>query len=112
MVTLNLTLKEYQWIALDRFAAFLRDTIALGASPAFYKATNLPYRNAPAVAEDTPYICLRVPTGGGKTLMAAHAIGVAAREYLQATSPMVLWLVPSTAILDQTVNALKDETHP
>ena len=53
-----------------------------------------------------------MPTGGGKTLLAAHAIGVAARELLQAPNPMVLWLVPSTAILDQTVAALKTLDHP
>lgn len=53
-----------------------------------------------------------MPTGGGKTVLAAHAIGVAARELLQAPNPMVLWLVPSTPILDQTVAALKMLDHP
>ena len=112
MAATNLELKEYQRACLDRFASYLRDTTTKGANLAFYKATNIPFRNAPAVAKGTPYVCLRVPTGGGKTLMAAHSIGVAARDYLEATNPMVLWLVPSTAILDQTVDALKQEGHP
>ena len=112
MAATNLELKEYQRACLDRFASYLRDTTTKGANLAFYKATNIPFRNAPAVAKGTPYVCLRVPTGGGKTLMAAHSIGVAARDYLEATNPMVLWLVPSTAILDQTVDALMQEGHP
>ncbi len=112
MAAINFDLKEYQGLALAKFAEFLRDTNTMGAKQAFYQATEFPFRNAPAVAEGTPYVCLRVPTGGGKTLMAAHSIGIAARDYLQATNPMVLWLVPSTAILDQTLAALKDEGHP
>ncbi len=112
MAATNFELKEYQKISLDRFTTYLRDTTAMGANMAFYKATNMPFREAPAVAEGTPYVCLRVPTGGGKTLLAAHSVGIAAREYLNASNPMVLWLVPSTAILDQTVDALKTEGHP
>ena len=112
MAATNFELKEYQSIALERLAAYLRDATVMGANVAFYKATNLPFLSAPAVAEGTPYVCLRIPTGGGKTLIAAHSIGEAAREFLQVTNPMVLWLVPSTAILDQTVDALKQEGHP
>ena len=112
MAASNLELKEYQRLALERFSVYLRDTTAMGANMAFYKATNIPFMRAPAVAEGTPYVCLRVPTGGGKTLMAAHSIGIAAREFLQVTNPMVLWLVPSTAIFDQTIEALKQEGHP
>ncbi|WP_103336542.1 DEAD/DEAH box helicase [Pseudotabrizicola formosa] len=111
MAAINFELKNYQDLALNRFGTFLRDSTTLGAEVAFMKATKFPYRQAPAVAEGTPFVCLRVPTGGGKTLMAAHSIGIAARDYLQTTNPMVLWLVPSTAILDQTIAALKDEGH-
>jgi type III restriction enzyme len=111
MAAINLEPKKYQGLALERFESFLKAAAEKGANLAFYEATNVAYRNAPAVAEGTPYVCLRVPTGGGKTLMAAHSIGIAARDYLQTTNPMVLWLVPSTAILDQTLVALKDEGH-
>ncbi|WP_029032419.1 DEAD/DEAH box helicase [Salinarimonas rosea] len=111
MAAINIELKEYQRLALGRFSDFLRSAVDEGADAAFYKATKFPYRQAPAVEMGTPFVCLRVPTGGGKTLMAAHSIGIASRDYLQATNPMVLWLVPSTAILDQTVAALKDEGH-
>ena len=112
MAVTDIELKEYQITALDRFSIYLRDVTVVGANVAFYEGTNFPFHNAPAVSEGTPYVCLRVPTGGGKTLIAAHSIGVAARDFLQITNPMVLWLVPSTAILNQTVEALKTEGHP
>jgi type III restriction enzyme len=112
MAAVTFDLKTYQDRAMNQFAEFLRQAGQDSADMAFYRATRLPYRQAPAVADGTPYVCLRIPTGGGKTVMAAYSIGIAAREYLQAVNPMVLWLVPSTAILDQTLGALKDEGHP
>ena len=112
MPPINFDLKHYQQAALDKFRDYLSDVVKHGADVAFYKATNTAYINAPDVVEGTPYVCLRIPTGGGKTIMAAHAVGVAAREYLRTSNPMVLWLVPSDAILTQTVEALKNLDHP
>ena len=105
-------LKEYQQASLDRFRDFLIDCNTSGAKVAYIKSTNNPYIDAPQIADGTPYVCLRIPTGGGKTILGAHAVGAAAKEFLQAPNPMVLWLVPSAAILDQTVNALKNVDHP
>jgi type III restriction enzyme len=59
-----------------------------------------------------PYVCLRVPTGGGKTLLACYAAGLAINELLRADRAVILWLVPSNTILDQTVEALQDKHHP
>lgn len=59
-----------------------------------------------------PYVCLRLPTGGGKTILAAHSIPIACRELLARDFSLVVWLVPSNAILDQTFNCLQDTTHP
>ncbi|NBB81529.1 MAG: DEAD/DEAH box helicase family protein, partial [Verrucomicrobia bacterium] len=112
MAAPNFELKEYQQTALNRFRTYLRNAEGDGANVAFYKATNLPYRDAPVIADGTPYVCLRVPTGGGKTVMGAHAVGIAAQEFLKVPNPMVLWLVPSTPILEQTVSALKNPDHP
>jgi len=72
---------------------------------------SVPYIPAPELP-DLPYICLRLPTGGGKTLVAAHSVEIAAREYLQTDEPLIVWLVPSNAILTQTINALKNKKHP
>ena len=54
-----------------------------------------------------PHICFKVPTGGGKTLLAAAAL-----ERLPWQRGLVLWIVPSKAIYDQTKAALWDKQHP
>ncbi|MCP4213717.1 MAG: DEAD/DEAH box helicase family protein, partial [bacterium] len=59
-----------------------------------------------------PYVCLRIPTGGGKTLVACQSIGTAAKELVHTECPLVLWIVPSNAILTQTVQALRNRKHP
>ncbi len=112
MAAVNFQLRHYQRETLDAFAVYLSKVAALGASTAFYDVTKRPYTPAPLIDESIPYVCLRVPTGGGKTVMAAHSVGIAAKEYLQTGNPMVLWFVPSTAIRDQTLDALKHEEHP
>src|SRR3989304_3884025 len=87
------------------------------ANTAFYEPTlhryglGVPYNPAPELP-DLPYVCLRLPTGGGKTLVAAHSVEIAARQYLQTDEPLVVWLVPSNAILTQTLNALRNRKHP
>jgi type III restriction enzyme len=73
--------------------------------------SSVPYAPAPELP-DLPYVCLRLPTGGGKTLVAAYSVEIAAREYLQTDEPLIVWLVPSNAILTQTLNALRNKKHP
>lgn len=61
---------------------------------------------------DVPNICYKVPTGGGKTFLAAASVKPIF-DYLPSITPRVLvWLVPSEAILTQTLRALKDPHHP
>lgn len=61
---------------------------------------------------DVPNICYKVPTGGGKTFLAAASVKPIF-DYLPSTAARVLvWLVPSEAILTQTLRALKDPHHP
>jgi len=90
----------------DPAAAF--DELATEGNPGFPVA---PYR-APPGLRAMPYVCLRLPTGGGKTFLAASTIAVAAKAYLETEHPVVLWLVPSTTIRSQTVEALKNPAHP
>ena len=54
-----------------------------------------------------PHICLKVPTGGGKTLL-----GVASLERLKAERGFVLWIVPTKAIYEQTIKAFRTREHP
>ena len=58
-----------------------------------------------------PTVCLRIPTGGGKTLLASHAIVRIARTWAQRSHPVALWLVPSDTIRSQTLAALQTPGH-
>ena len=54
-----------------------------------------------------PHICFKVPTGGGKTLLAAAAL-----ERLNRPTGLTLWITPTRAIYQQTKDALKNREHP
>ena len=62
--------------------------------------------------EPLPDIYLKVPTGGGKTLLACHAIDNIQKMYLKHQTGLVLWIVPSTQIYRQTIKSLKNREHP
>lgn len=59
-----------------------------------------------------PNLCFKVPTGGGKTYIACNAIRPVFDALPVTKTKAVVWLVPSDAILVQTVKALKDTQHP
>ncbi|MEY8201316.1 MAG: DEAD/DEAH box helicase family protein [Colwellia sp.] len=105
-------LKSYQQGALDTLASFFkrcRETNDVEAS--FSESlkennfTEVPYRSYKF--SGTPYVCVRIPTGGGKTILGTYAISTATKEYLSQDYPITLWLVPTTTIQQQTVSALK-----
>ena len=113
-------LKPFQQTALDTLAAYLQRARTLGnpeqaflenwrarspdrAPPRYRTVTGLP---------GVPNVCLRLPTGGGKTLLAAHTVAVAGRNYLERDYPVVLWMVPTNTIRVQTAEALKKPSHP
>jgi hypothetical protein len=68
-------LKHYQAQALEALERYLRATPPWGPAAAFLQQTGYGYNAEPF--GDLPCVCLRIPTGGGKTLLAAHAIGQA-----------------------------------
>lgn len=59
-----------------------------------------------------PNVCLKIPTGGGKTLLAAASVGRVFSSYLGRHTGLVLWIVPNDAIYRQTLKTLKDRDHP
>jgi len=112
-----LQLRDYQTDALKILGEYLALTRQHGASKAFVLATERPYQSVRRLQRNDqdpgpPYVCLRIPTGGGKTLVAAHAVGVAARDLHGRQSAVCLWLVPSNTIRDQTLDALRQREHP
>jgi type III restriction enzyme len=116
-----ITLKPYQSRTLYALGDFFRMAArAQNPDPAFAEitartfGTRSPYIpvTASGMKPEMPYVCLRVPTGGGKTLLACHAAGLAMTDFMRAERAVVLWLVPSNTILVQTADALRDPRHP
>ena len=116
-------LKRYQKDTLAVLRRFLEEARVFGPKDAYEAITQEPeqagrlggYAGAykPLTGlPDVPYVCLRLPTGGGKTILAAHAVAVARDAWMEKDRPMVLWLVPTKTIRQQTVEALKNTRHP
>lgn len=110
-------LKGYQQRAVDCLSSFLlRCNTAESVETAY--AETLEEQQLPPLHyrdygfEQVPYVCLRIPTGGGKTVLGSYAIDAAARHYLNSQAPITLWLVPTKIIRQQTVEALKTAGHP
>ncbi|MBI2639016.1 DEAD/DEAH box helicase family protein [Candidatus Peregrinibacteria bacterium] len=59
-----------------------------------------------------PNFCLKIPTGGGKTLLATYAVEFYLEHLRKKKTGFVLWVVPSEQIYSQTLAALKDRAHP
>ena len=59
-----------------------------------------------------PHVCMKVPTGGGKTFMACSSVKRIFDEMPKDKPKVVVWLVPSDPILNQTIKTLSNITHP
>lgn len=116
-------LKQYQADTLAVLRRFFEEARIAGPKNAYeaitrepeqarrlgrYGGTYTPLVELPSV----PYVCLRLPTGGGKTILGTHSIGIVRDAWVEKDYPMVLWLVPSNTIRLQTAEALKNARHP
>lgn len=110
-----LTLKTYQQTALNILVEFLTACRSKPLTDAYAEVltqqgrVNEPYQ---VLFGETPAACLRVPTGGGKTIMAAHAVALAGKAMLDSDAPVALWLTPSDTVRTQTIEALANARHP
>ena len=123
-------LKEFQQAALKEVRAFLdllvewreKEATAREIDPditfdwvqrAWEKAGTCrqyePRKNG--LGEPLPCFCLKIPTGGGKTLLATKVIDQVHSHYRRRQNGLVLWIVPTTQIYRQTLKALKDRDH-
>lgn len=116
-------LKQYQTDTLSTLRRFLEEARVAGPKGAYEAITKEPEQakrlgrfggtyTPLAELPNVPYVCLRLPTGGGKTILGAHSIGIARDAWVEKDYPMVLWLVPSNTIRLQTADALKNPRHP
>jgi len=67
------------------------------------------YNNA---INGVPHICMKVPTGGGKTFMACASVRKIFDAMPLNKPKVIVWLVPSDSILTQTIRTLSDVNHP
>lgn len=65
-----------------------------------------------AILQGIPHVCLKVPTGGGKTYLAANSIKPIFDSMPHIHPKAVVWLVPSDAIMQQTISNLSNREHP
>ena len=59
-----------------------------------------------------PRTTLKVPTGGGKTILAVEAIREFQTLFAERKTGLIVWIVPKETIYSQTVDRLKDKSHP
>ena len=113
-------LKDYQKKTLEQVKIYL-------ASLAKFKVSNPKYftleaweecgltsynRKQNGLDEELPDFYLKIPTGGGKTILACHIIDLINRVYLRKQTGIVLWIVPTTQIYRQTLANLRNREHP
>lgn len=59
-----------------------------------------------------PAICFKVPTGGGKTYLAAECAARLINSFEGRNTGLVLWIVPTDSIYAQTLGHLRNREHP
>src|SRR3990167_8204907 len=111
--------KIYQQQVLESIEAYFKACHELPSPSIAFTATTErlwgrgnSYNPLAGFPADMPYFCLRVPTGGGKTWLAAKSIQLVNTHLLRSEHSVILWLVPSKPIREQTIKALRESSHP
>lgn len=84
---------------------------------ATYKALKLQFglefadRPENGLGESYPRFCLKVPTAGGKTLLAVEAIREYQNIFTGKRTGLVVWITHRESIYRQTIEKLKDKNH-
>ena len=68
-----------------------------------------PYKNN---IPDATHVAIKVPTAGGKTFIACNALSSITKSFDAAKPKAVVWLVPWSNLLQQTVGNLSNPSHP
>lgn len=107
--------KQYQKDVLDDIESYFMELSETGEPKAafdrFWESKSMkPVRDYRGGMK-YPRVCIKVPTGGGKTFIATCAL----RRYFDIfprDRMVVVWLVPYDAIRLQTIRNLRDPDHP
>ncbi len=102
-------LKRYQENAVETLDEFLALLKKYKPKLAFHELTDKSYNHE--WFKDIPFICIRIPTGGGKTLVGCKAVERIMSTALQhkMDTGIVMWFVPSDSIKTQTLKKFKDQ---
>lgn len=107
---IKMELKKYQQKTIDLIKAYLREMQYFGdPKHAFISVTNTSYKDE-FFGEQVPFVCVKIPTGGGKTLVGCKAVAEIMDSFLKEKMGrgIVMWFVPSEAIKSQTLRKFKD----
>lgn len=101
-------LKKYQQNSIDKLNEYLGELKKFGPKHAFISATDKAYNQD--YFGEIPFICIKIPTGGGKTFVATYAVTNIMDSTLtdKLGKGIILWFVPSEAIKSQTLRKLND----
>lgn len=101
-------LKKYQLRTLEIIKSYLEELEMWGPKHAFISLTGNSYKEESF--NQIPFVCVKIPTGGGKTLVGCHAITEIMDTLLKEKMGrgIVMWFVPSEAIYSQTLRKFKD----
>ncbi len=112
-------LKDYQQTVisdLENFLEYLDRYEFVGkAFQIFWQDKGVTMGTYKHAVKGVPNVCIKVPTAGGKTFIAVNALRPIYENFTKTnpTQPkVVVWLVPSITILDQTIKNLSDAQHP
>ena len=111
-------LKKYQERSIQELESYVEVTKQLESNQiadsykiAFIDKTGKPYQTDEPVSV-VPFVCIKIPTGGGKTVVACNMLNTIHQNFIQFDGTgLVIWLVPTDAIRSQTLRALRDRDH-
>lgn len=106
---IRMELKKYQQKTLDKIKLYLSEIGKFGPKHAFISIKGEAYKDE-FFGEEVPFVCIKIPTGGGKTLVGCNAVTEIMDSFLKEKMGrgIVMWLVPSEAIKSQTLRKFKD----
>jgi len=107
-------LKKYQQKSVDILKDYLKELEIFNGNPkrAFISVVEdeekAHYKSE--FFNETPFVCVKIPTGGGKTLVGCHSVNEIMSSILKHKMDrgIVMWFVPSEAIKSQTLKKFKD----
>lgn len=97
--------------ALNKIPQELRGSLSY--TDPTYRALRLDFTDRPenGLNEAYPRFCLKVPTGGGKTLIAIETIREYQNIFAQKRTGLVVWITHRETIYKQTIEKLRDKNH-